>query len=255
MVITLKAIEKSTWSGFFRFPRCKDSLIVNRNRSGYETGLTVEEEQDLEKKLALPTGTLGRYSKFWEDFVIYIPSTGITLDLEFPKDLLDYKVMMASPRIANSEEDIENNPSAEYVLIDESQKAKVENKKVKLQKKAMLKFGKMSIQEMKSVLKLKGIKPDNSSDEMVENAIAEFVHDAPDEFIEIVEMPNFELRVFVTDLLNAKILMRKGPQVYYGSIDNIIGNTFEEAVEYLQPDGVHQDLYLTLDKKLKASKK
>ena len=80
--VVLKALKRHSWSGFHRFPKCKDTVIASLGRGGYVTGLSQKEEKDLEKEMQLQSGTLGRYSEYWQDYTVILNEKDKTLKLE-----------------------------------------------------------------------------------------------------------------------------------------------------------------------------
>ena len=204
--VVLKALKRQSWSGFHRFPKCKDTVIASLGRGGYATGLTQGEEKELEKELQMKQGTLGKYSEYWQDYTVILNDQDKTLKLDTPRDFIDYKILMASNRVANSVNDLTDWPKAEYVLYDAEQEAKKDNLKIKEKRKAYKTFNALTSTEMRNVLKLMGKKSANSSDTLIENTLAEILDDNPKSFNEVIDQPDFKLRVFVEDLLSINSL-------------------------------------------------
>lgn len=250
-IITIKAIEKKNWGGFTRYPKCKDTIIAQQGRGGYFTGLNETEQTSLEEDLQLEKGTLAPYSKYWLDYAIHIYNKTLTLDLTRPKDLLDYHVCMASPRVANSITELDNWPKAEYVLYDAEEDAKKENTAVQQRRRAFARFGKMSSSEMKDVLKLMGSRADNMSITMIENKIDQLIQDTPEKFNEILDLPNFNTRVLIEDLLGVNAIRKNGTHFLVG--DDVIGHDLEATIFYLE-DPKNQNLLISLKNKLEAYK-
>ena len=250
--VILKALERQSWSGFHRFPKCKDTVIASLGRGGYETGLSDKEEKELETTLQLKPGTLGRYSEYWRDYTVILTDKEKTLKLEQPRDYIDYKILMASNRVANSVNNLKDWPKAEYVLYDAEEDAKKDNLKIKEKRKAYKQFNSMTATEMRNVLKLMGKKAENASDTLVENTLADVVDKDPVSFNETLALPDFKLRVLINDLVNINALRIRGGHYMFG--DSAIGHDLEATCLYLK-DPKHQDIVLSLKSKLKASKK
>ena len=250
--VVLKALKRQSWSGFHRFPKCKDTVIASLGRGGYSTGLTQGEEKELEKELQMKQGTLGKYSEYWQDYTVILNDQDKTLKLDSPRDFIDYKILMASNRVANSVNDLTDWPKAEYVLYDAEQDAKKDNLKIKEKRKAYKTFNALTSTEMRNVLKLMGKKSANSSDTLIENTLAEILDDNPKSFNDVIDQPDFKLRVFVEDLININSLRIRGGHYMFG--DSAIGHDLDSALLYLK-DPKNQDIVLSLKSKLKASKK
>jgi len=250
--VILKAIERQSWSGFHRFPKCNDTVIASLGRGGYATGLTEKEEKELEKDLQMKPGTLGKYSEYWRDYTVILNDKDKTLKLNQPRDYIDYKILMASNRVANSVNDLTDWPKAEYVLYDAEQDAKKDNLKVKERRSAYKAFNSMTSSEMRNVLKLMGKKASNASDTLIENTLADIIEKDPAEFNNTMNLTDFKLRVFINDLVGINGLRIRGGHYMFG--DSAIGHDLEATLLYLK-DPKNQDIVLSLKQKLKATKK
>jgi len=250
--VILRALERQSWSGFHRFPKCKDTVIASLGRGGYQTGLTDKEEVKLEKELQMKPGMLGKYSEYWKDYTVILNDKDKTLVLERPRDFIDYKILMASNRVANSVNNLMDWPKAEYVLYNAEEDAKKDNLKIKEKRKAYKKFNSMTSSEMRNVLKLMGKKAANASETLVENTLADLLDENPAEFNETLDLPDFKLRVFINDLMDINTIRLRGGHYLFG--DSPIGHDLESALVYLK-DPKNQDIVLSLKSKLKASKK
>jgi hypothetical protein len=195
---------------------------------------------------------LAPFSAYLKQYVVWIGNEQLTLDLSKPKDYLDYLILLKSDRVAESREQLDVKPKAEYIIVDKAEDAKRENVKVKEEKKAMMRFGKMTIPDMKKVLKLLGKRVDTSTDEAVENALFDIIKRSPEDFMRVVGMADTELRLLIEDLLYANILRKKGSTYTYG--EDVIGYSLDETIEHLK-DIKNQDLIISLKGKLEAKQK
>ena len=250
--VILRALKRQSWAGFHRFPKCKDTVIASLGRGGYETGLSDKDELRLEKELQMKSGMLGKYSEYWRDYTVILNDKDKTLVLNRPRDFIDYKILMASNRVANSVNNLMDWPKAEYVLYNAEEDAKKDNLKIKEKRRAYKKFNSMTSSEMRNVLKLMGKKAANASETLVENTLADVLDENPAEFNETLDLPDFKLRVFINDLIDINTIRIRGGHYLFG--DSPIGHDLESALIYLK-DPKNQDIVLSLKSKLKASKK
>jgi hypothetical protein len=247
--IFIRSIKGHHWSGFHRYPKCKDTVIAALSKGGYATGLTTEEEKDLEQKLRLAEGELSRYSEYWENYSVILTDKELQLDLDNPKDFMDYKILMESKRVANSITERHMWPKAEYVIYDAEEDAVKDNLAVKAKRKAYKKFNSFSSTKMKEVLKLLGRNADNSSETLVENALSEIIESDPNKFNEITEMKDFKTRVLLQTLIDENIVRRRKGNHYYGDVQ--LGFDQDAAIAFLD-NPENQEMLMVLKQKLKA---
>tara|TARA_R110000744_G_scaffold260846_1_gene375740 strand:+ start:5069 stop:5887 length:819 start_codon:yes stop_codon:yes gene_type:complete len=248
--VIVKAHKKHAWSGFHRFPKCKDTVIATYGRGGYDTGLTPQEEKTLEGVLNLEAGKLNRFSDYWQDYAVILTEKDKVLKLDRPRDFLDYKILSRSEKVCNSVNETDEWPKAVYVLYDAEEDAKKDNLKVKEKRKAYKLFNSMTIGEMKNVLKIMGKRANNSSDALVENTLSDIVDQQPQEFNEIVDLPDFKTRVLIEDLVGNNALRIRGGHYMFG--DDPIGHDLESTIIYLK-DPKNQDIVLSLKAKLQST--
>jgi hypothetical protein len=251
--IKIKAIDKDSWAGMNRYPKCKDTIAPIQRNGAYSVDLGSDEERrELERRLDLGHMDLSPFSKFWRDFTVHIHDKELILDLNNPMDFITYKVLMASPRVAESDKDEDRvkKPKAEYAIFDEQEKAKRENVKVNLKKKAWKIFNTSSAKQMRDILKLLGVQAHNASTEIVENKLSEIVDSRPEDVINIKEDANFKMKVFLSDCINAKALRRNAGAYFFGDIH--LGHDQETTIVFLE-DPENQEIYLALKAKLQAS--
>ena len=247
--VIVKSVEKHRWSGYHRFPKCKDTVIAQYGRAGYATGLSSEEEAKLEKLLHLESGTLNRFSDYWQNYTVILTDKDKTLKLERPKDFLDYKILSSSEKVANSVNNLADWPKATYVLYDAEEDAKKDNLKVKEKRNAYKIFNGMTISEMRDVLKVMGKKADNASETLIENTLNDIVESSPSEFIETVNVSDFKTRVFINDLVAINALRIRGGHYMLG--DTALGHDLETTILFLK-EPKNQDIVLSLKAKLQG---
>lgn len=247
--VIVKALKKHAWSGFHRFPKCKDTVIATYGRSGYDTGLTEAEEKRLEGMLNLESGKLNRFSDYWQDYAVILTDKEKILRLDRPRDFLDYKILSMSEKVANSVNETDNWPKATYVLYDAEEDAKKDNLIVKEKRKAYKLFNAMTITEMRNVLKVIGKKAENASDTLVENTLADIVEATPKEFNDVVGLSDFKTRVLIEDLVSNNALRIRGGHYMFG--DNPIGHDLDSTILFLK-DPKNQDIVLSLKARLQG---
>jgi len=250
--IEVKLIKKTSWSNFSLLPKCKDTVVARLTRSGYNTGLTKEDEDRLEKQMRLEPGTLNRFSDYWKEYVVFLTDKGLDLNLENPKDFIDYKLLIACEKVAPSVKDQIKFPKAKFVIFDKEEQAKKENEFTKIKKKAFAEFNTLSISDMKKILKLFGLSADDSTDEIVENTLSDIVETRPSEFLKVANIEDFSTRLLIEDLLRSNIIRKVGARYEYGQ--DVLGHSLDKTIEYFK-DPLNQELVLTLKENLDTRKR
>lgn len=254
MIVKVKPIKRTMWSRWQRYPKCHDTIApyLDASGKGVVTGLTKDQEREFEDKLHMTPGELSQYSSFWTDYKIIITEKGLELDTNNAHDELKYAFIQNHKRVRNSINEVAEWPYADYVIYDQEADAKKENVKVRSVRKAYAKFGQMSTEDMRDVLKLYGKKSEILSTDMVENMLDKLITEDPDAFLDIVTDKNIKTKVMIEDCLRSKILRKNGSHIIWG--DEPIGHDIETAVLFLN-DLANQSIKINILSKLEAVKK
>ena len=256
-IVTVR--NKREISGFFknsdprfkssRFKSGKDSLTAYTNKFGQlVTGLTEEDERELGELLSKD---LSKHSPFWLDFKITIPGDSLTLHTDLPEDKLKYLVLKAHYRV--QEDPAVPNAIADYVLESVVDKAKRNVSTASLKIKAYSIYSKLTMQEKRDLLKLyPGFsKTDNVQDEVIEDNLISVMEGDYEKFIRKVEDKDRNSKVFVEELVAAKILTKNRNMYKYG--DDVLGHNIDSTIAHLD-DPKNQGLRIALMQELKELK-
>lgn len=250
--VILKPIsERKGWAGVVQFDRTQTSIApyLNASGSGVVTGLSKVDQERLEEALKLKKGDLLPNGEFWIEYRIVMTDRAIEIDTDSPKGELDVLFLKAHKKVANSVNDMENWPEADYVIYDLEEDAKKENIKTKVIKNAYMKFGKMTSTEMKDVLKLLGKRVDDVPNEFLENELSRVIQERPEDFLAVVEDKHIKTRILIEDLVRIKALKKAGSHYIFG--DEPIGHDLESTIIYLE-DPKNQNVKGTLVNKLES---
>ena len=250
--IIVKSLDKPNWARRSRYAKCHDTIIANRGRNGYNTGLSEEEQLKLEQELGHEKGTLAPHSPFWKEYGVTMTDKPLRLNLENAQDRLDYAILKASLRVANSLGEKNKWPKAEYIIHDMEEDAKRENETIDIEAQAIHDFIELSVEGQRDYLKLLGKHADSMSNTVVRNTLFKIAKNTPVEFNRITNMGDRKTRLLLFNLLAARILNSKGGHYYYQDIP--LGHGEEAAIAYLD-DIKNQDLKLVLLGKLENKTK
>lgn len=251
-IIKIEKIKRNNWMGITSYPKTYDTIVPTLGRGGlYKTGLSPKEEAEFETAMNLPLGTLAPRSSFWADVEIRFVKDKAELNLTNPLDVIKFKFALANKRVAPSKSEV--TPYTEYVVIDEENDAKIENVKINHKRKAYAKFGGMSHDEMRGILKIYGKKkPESVSNEVVENTLAKLLEQDPKRFLEIVEDDKLATKIVVEDALVYGVLRKNGTHYVYQN--DPIGHDLESTVFFLE-DAKNQTVLVAIKKAIKAAQK
>lgn len=250
--VVIKSLKTDGWSGLFRYPKCQDVIGADFNNGSYNIPIPEEEKRDLEKTLQMEKGNLDKHSKYWKGYKYHIQDRDVVLNLDNPEDRIFYYVCLGSKEFSNSVNDLDNWPKAKYVIYNAEEDAKKENLKVLNKKKAYKHYTSMTAKEMRDVLKLMGKQSDNISDTLADNKVSEIVENDPKEFLRVVNLKDFKVRVFLSNLIQNNIIRTNQGHHFFGDI--AMGHDEETALEFLT-NKKNQETLMSLKNKLESLKK
>lgn len=242
MQVILRPIGWNKWSGILKYKNCFDDLGPYLTRSGaMYTGLTMEDEKRLGSLLGLD---LSRSSTnpFWVNFRIRTSVNDIILDTDDPLDELKYLFCKGHKRVKGSL--LEQKATADFVLINRDEEAKVENSFNRIKRDAIKEFDKLTPTEIRKALRLFGYNAESMSSEVAENRLYTFVEANPNKFMDRwVNNKSREIEALI-EIAISKNIIRRNKNIYkYGS--EIIGNSLEDAVNFLMSPN-NQDIRLAV---------
>jgi hypothetical protein len=239
MEVILRPLLRDKWAGVFKYKNCTDYVGTYFTRTGaIHTGLTLEDTERLGKLLGKDPKELSPSSEFWHNYYIRIGNKDIYLDTDNPEDELKYLFLKTHKRVANGFND--NNPTANYVLINKESEAKEANKFNQIKRKAIVAFGKLSLEEMRKALRLYGTNPENLSGELVENRLFEIVEKDPEKFLDRwVDNKRRETEYLIQEAVAKNIIRKNKSEYKYGT--DTIGHLLDDAINYLDSPE-HRDL-------------
>lgn len=256
--LIIKPVVKPKFSGISKYAKTVTVLTgaqLSMKTGLYKTGLTNDQEDEYEKVLNLPKGSLNKRAPFWGELEIRLFNDKPTyFTIVSPMDEIRAAVLGAHTIVANNETDLQNNPMAEFYVEDLEGKAKVEEVGLNLEYEAMMILMESSAEDKKGLLKLypntKGV--DTFSETLVKTELMKRVKDNPKRFIEFSKDPDLKVRILIEELLEAGKLTKKGS--FYNYEGEVIGNSVEAAINFFK-DLKNQSIKLVAEQDLKKTKK
>lgn len=265
-VKVMPIVRKNSWlpkghDGEFLYTGSTMRLTVPLNsKTGQLVALLTEEEQEyLERALAKNKGDLSIYKQgkdnFWATKIVSLDKEGITLDLSFPDQYIQYKILQANKElIAPSFEERLNKGTYKYMFVEEDYTIKENVKNADLLQSVWMEFGAMrnDYNKLRNVLKLYRQKsiPVSTSLEFLISEVQKIVTENPNKFIEITKDPSFMMKAFIEDAIEAKAINKVGKNRYaiVGEPDDVY--TLDQIIKELDPEGINSDKYMTIKAKI-----
>jgi hypothetical protein len=208
------------------------------------------EQEAFEILLDQKEGALNLYKykinepNFWGEFTMRIPKEGLELNLNNPADALRYRIFLVNPRFANNQEESKV-LEREYIIVDEKEQkiqASLLGKKKSKAEDYMYKL-KKNKKDMIDTLRLLGKAPSRDADidwlreELYkikdEVAVSKGVPGL-DKFLEVMEDPTREIRLFVLDAIEGQHVIRNKQGYIIERTNKFIGRKLEEVIDYFK---------------------
>ena len=247
-IIRSRSFFRKGHDGEFMYTGCRRvyGLPYDSSRRSFLDPFLKEGEQEFfEKALNQKEGALNLYdfhSKFWGTFNVSLEREGTELNLENPSDALIYRIMVVSPKFANSEADkdvIEH----EYVLIDHDLEEKVVSEKAEIKDKAMDYMYKLkkSKKNMYNTLRLLGKKPDKeASMDWFKTELYKILDQSGHtpgivglrQFLEVMDDPTAENKIFVLDAIESGEIVHSKEGYRITDSRQFLGKDIQSVYDY-----------------------
>jgi hypothetical protein len=228
------------------------NLITDREKAGLES--------------ILKGVSLSIYGTFWKKdayemgiLPIFLGKDEMKLDLSDPHDYIKYKVLLASPIVANSLDEIRTRATNRFVLVKEGEETSKEKDKVGYKVMAFEKY--VEYKNDKSVLRyilrnLGKYTNDSHKLDFLQVEAAKLIEKDPSLFVSIAADNLIKTKVLIEECHSAGVLNKREKKFY--TLDNEALSegdipTLEVAAAYLASP-VGQEMRLTLEAKLKNTK-
>ena len=179
--------------------------------------------------------------QFWAELTIPVPFEGVELEIGSHEDgspinvddYVKYRFVIKHPYVAESKEKMVGRQT--FFIHDSNKDILLKNKEIQIRKDADKEFIKASSDEkttIRLIRLLSKTNPDLLSRDQRENLLYDLKQKSPAKFVKIARDKNLEIKAEIEELVEANILRKIGNQIIY--IDDVIGETTEDAVVYLK---------------------
>ncbi len=253
--------RKDGTSPMVKFPGCSTTLTPYMTRSGQIfTGLSEDRVEEFSKKLGMPAEALrppefrnatSPAGKYWRTFSVSVPHDGLTLDTSDPFDELVYVFLSSHHLVAKDEQHV--TAHHRLVMRNEDAEAVVKNTKEKMIRKCYRELDKMSSEQMRTALRLLGVRTVGLSNEIVESRLTERIKTDPQLFISRwIDDKDKEIKNFIERAIEDRIITRNKNIYTFGT--DTLAHSLSECVTFFK-DAKNAEMYKMINQTLEAKQK
>jgi len=232
-----------------------------------ETILTREEQTYFEELLDEDLSIHKKVDNYWSKFFVKIRkdeklmTNGYELDLNDPIDNLRWRLLKIQPHVAPNWESRFKRGEYVFALVDEDELVESRARATDKRKEAYMFLGRIenSPSKMIDFLRVYGKRPSSTSTvDFLKSEIDKLIEEPKglDRVINIIKDPNYEMKLFIEDAVEAGAIIKKGKKYFLQGGDAINENdpTLQGTVEQLN---IYKrdtdDIYLRIDTQIKKS--
>jgi len=216
-----------------------------------------EEKRELAKNLAVDVDSFNIFNKnnYWLGKEVKLDKNSEILDLKDPGDVVKYVILKANEdSIAPSFSSRFDKGTYRFCLSDLEEETIEKRNKADKKKTAYMAFGKMQVSDtrLKNFFKVYGkrVQSDASIDWMV-GQVDSIIENDLDGFLAIVEDPNYEMKLLISEAIDARAIIKKGLEYELPGGESL-GN-LDETIAKLN-NVKYQDVLMTINARIEASK-
>ena len=260
---------KKTWieqldkkhDGAYLFSEAAITLSPERDKDTgvIKTGLSTQEQAELEAEMGLKPMELSPYSKFWNDFKMYpkVSQGGLTLDLNrSAADKMKYLFCKVNSKVALSSLDVLENPRAEVLMTSVEKEAQVDSSKIRTKLEAMKKLAQMNISDQIDFLRVYNegrYKVSNSATpDFIMSTIGKVADEESEKFLDLIGNPDYKTMLLIQEAISVGAIKKSGVK-YFASGGDLIGNGLADCIANLsKPE--YNEVKISIKAKIDAIK-
>lgn len=203
---------------------------------------------------------LSVYGDFWQTFYVTLSKDDSSniFNLSNPMDYLAYKMLLTLvDTMAPNWEQRNDKQTYEFVITKEGEIQNEKKAKSDIKKESFKAYIRIEDDKDKllGILKLLSNQPisENSTLDWIQGKVQEYVDDAPEKFLSVLQDPYLETKVLINKGVEHKLILKKGNK--YETVDGLVLSengqvpSFNNAVRYLE-DPKNQEVKLFIEAKL-----
>lgn len=225
----------------------------------YPIGMTQKEFFENELGVNLNT-TAKAEDNFWRtnrNAKVILTKEGIKLNLNLPLDMLKYLILLANDKVISpSYEAKANKATYEFMLVDESKVTVKKLAEATVKSNAYIKFAEITGSKKSTIGFIKSLGrtiPATATEDWLKNEVLTIVENSPEAFLNMVNDPQYQEKIFVQEAIEAGAIIRKSEKRY--TLDNGIelGDLTDTINYLLNPE--NQEIKLRIKAKVDLAKR
>lgn len=188
---------------------------------------------------------------------VVLTKEGITLNLNNSLDMLKYLILLSDKaRIAPSYDVRKDKATYEFMMVDQSKVIVKQLEEADLESQSWVKYAEITASKKATVSFIKSLGraiPATADEDWLKGEVLKVLKTNPKSFLEIVNHPQYNERVFLQEAIEAGAIIRKGDKRY--TLDNgiEIGDQTEAINYLLNPE--NQEVKFRITSKIELSKR
>jgi hypothetical protein len=225
----------------------------------FPNGMT--QKEFFEKELGVDLNpTLQTEKNFWRSDRrgrVILTKEGTTLNLNHPLDMLKYLILMSNKLLICPSYDERNlKATYEFMVVDESKVTSQKLEEANIKAQAFVKFAEITNSKKAIIGFIKSLGrtiPASATEDWLKGEVLNVVDNNPKYFLEIVNHPQYNDRIFVQEAIEAGAIIRKGEKRYV--LDNGVElGDLTDTINYLT-DPENQEVKLRIKAKIELTKR
>jgi hypothetical protein len=232
---------------------------IQKYMESFPNGMT--QKEFFEKELGVNLNpTLKAEENFWRTDRrgrVVMTKEGTTLNLNLSLDMLKYLILIANKSLVSpSYEDRTLKATYEFMIVDESKVTTKKLAEASVKSDAFIKYAEITNSKKATIGFIKSLGrtiPATATEEWMKNEVLNIVDSNPAYFLEIVNHPQYNERIFVQEAVEAGAIIRKGEKRYTLDNGSELGDMTDVINYLLNPD--NQEVKLRIKAKIDLAKR
>jgi hypothetical protein len=215
---------------------------IQKYMESFPNGMT--QKEFFEKELGVDLNPTSEADKnFWRSDRrgrVVITKEGMTLNLNQSLDMLKYLILISNRMlIAPSYDERTLKATYEFMIVDESKVTSQKLEEANVKSQAYIKFAEVTNSRSSIIGFIKSLGrtiPATATDEWLKGEVLNVVDNSPKYFLEVVDHPQYNERIFVQEAIEAGAIIRKGEKRYVLDNGAELGDLNDTINYLLNPD-------------------